>query len=227
MKKLVVEIMVICFLAILSIILIARSVQAGGGCVPVYGGGEVCPRVGEVLLEKKVRNPATGLFVDNLGLSDPKYRPLQIVTFQIIVQNSGESTFDKVVVKDKIPNFIDYMSISGSTTDASYDGNTRLLTFSVANLSGGSKEIFTVKARAAHQAALPAEKSPVCPVNVVDATSDSQSDHAESQFCIEKEMVVPTVPAAGPEHWILATAGLTITLLTGFYLRKKAAVILR
>lgn len=226
MKKIIVSIAVFCSIVALSIVLpIPRAVQAGGylegGCVPVYGGGEVCPSPAEVLVDKKVRNPATGLFVDNLGLSDPKYRPLQIVTFQIKVENSGETDLEKVTVKDTIPNFIDYMSVSPAN-NASYDSSLRVLTFTVDNLGGGSKQIFTLKARVAHQAMFLQEKNIVCPINVVDAKSDSQNDRDESQFCIEKEMVVPEVPKAGPEHWILSFAGLSTILLTGIYFKKRA-----
>lgn len=226
MKKFLIRTIAFCFLAAISLVLVASSAQAGGylegGCVPVYGGGEVCPSPAEVLIDKKVRNPATGLFVDNLGLSDPKYRPLQIVTFQIKVENSGDDTLEKVTIKDTIPSFIDYMSISPAN-GVSYDSNLRVLTFTVDNLAGGSKQIFTLKARVAHQAVLPKEKNIVCPINIVNAETEGRNpDRDESQFCIEKEMVVPTVPKAGPEHWILSLAGLSTILSVGIYFRKKA-----
>jgi len=192
-------------------------VQASGGCVPVYGGGVQCPRAAEVLLDKKVRNPATGIFVDNLGLSDPKYRPTGIVTFRLYIKNTGDETIDRVTVTDKIPQFIDYMSGPGN-----FDNSSRTLTFTVDNLYGGTTRTFDIKGRIVHEAVLPAEKSVVCPVNIADADTSSQKDHDESQFCIEKPPVVPSVPKAGPEHWILSLGGLTTALSVGLYFRKKA-----
>jgi len=188
--------------------------QYGGGCTPVYGGGTNCPRPGQVLLDKKVLNPATNNFVDNLGPNDPKYKPQQVVTFRITVKNPGDETIGQVRVTDKLPDFIDYMSGPGS-----YDSKTRTLTFSVDNLSGGASQNYEVKARTVHPAALPGDKNIVCPVNIVDAISDDQKDHDESQFCIEKQTEVTTVPQAGPEMWVIPA--LTSVMGLGAYLRKK------
>lgn len=211
---------------IIAVIVSTKEIHAGAGCVPVYGGGEQCPTPGNVLIDKKVLNPRTGVYVDNLLPPDlTRYHPTEIVTFQIIVQNSGDQTLDKVYVKDIIPSFVDYTSLDGPAIDVKYDSATRILTFNVNNLTGGKKEFFTVKARAAHQAALPEAKTLVCPVNVVTAeTSGQNPGRDESQFCIEKEKVVPTVPSAGPEHWLLSIAGLGMALVVGIYLRKKAIV---
>lgn len=192
---------------------------ANGGCVPVYGGGVQCPRVGQVLIDKTVRNPSTGIFVDNLSLSDPKYRPQWIVTFRVTVKNSGDQTLSKVTVTDKLPQYVDFMSGPGS-----YDSKNKTLTWDVNSLAGGASQVFEIKARVVHPAVLPAEKSVVCPVNVADAKTNGQSDRDESQFCIQKELVVPQVPSAGPEHWLLSLAGLSTAGLFGLFLRKKALI---
>ena len=199
--------------------IVSADGASAGGCVSVYGGGVQCPRPGQVLLDKKVRNPATGIFVDNLGLSDPKYRPAWIVTFRIFVKNPGDETLTNVTVTDKLPSFVDYMSGPGS-----YDSVNRTVTFNVANLGGGATQTYDIKGRVVHSAVLPAEKQVVCPVNVADARVNSQADHDEAQFCIEKELVVPTVPKTGPEHWILSFGGLAATMIAGLYLKKKATI---
>ncbi|MBI4991259.1 DUF11 domain-containing protein [Candidatus Gottesmanbacteria bacterium] len=196
---------------------VTGKVLGNGGCVPVYGGGVQCPRVGQVLIDKTVRNPSTGIFVDNLGPSDPKYRPQWIITFRVTVKNSGDQTLDKVTVVDKLPQYIDFMSGPGT-----YDSKGRTLTWDVNSLAGGASQVFEIKGKVVHPAVLPAEKSVVCPVNVADAKSNSQTDHDESQFCIQKELVVPQVPTAGPEHWLLSIAGLSTAGIIGLYLRKKA-----
>lgn len=213
------------FLATVTLLTLSKtsSVSAdgayGAGCVPVYGGGVQCPRPGQVLLDKKVRNPSTGVYVDNLGLSDPKYRPTWLVAFRIVVKNPGDETLTNVTVTDKLPQFVDYVS-----GPANFDSANRTITFNVSNLTGGSTQTFDLKARVVAVSSLPAEKAIVCPVNVVDATADSQKDHDESQFCIEKEMVVPQVPSAGPEHWLLSIGGLGTALMIGVYLKKKAVI---
>lgn len=201
---------------IIASLTVTGRVFANGGCMPVYGGGVQCPRVGQVLIDKTVRNPSTDIFVDNLGLSDPKYRPQWTVTFRVTVKNSGDQLLDKVTVTDKLPQFVDFMSGPGT-----YDSKNRTLTWEVNNLVGETSQVFEIKARVVHVAVLPSEKSVVCPVNVVDAKSNGQSDRDESQFCIQKELVVPQVPTAGPEHWLLSLAGLSTAGVIGLYLRKK------
>lgn len=204
---------------VLSSFIFSKSAFADAGCVPVYGGGVQCPRAGQVLINKSVKNPSTGVFVDNLGPADPKYRPLWIVTFRLVVNNSGDDSLDKVTVTDKLPSYIDFMSGPGT-----YDAKNKTLTFDVNNLAGGTSQTFEIKAKVSN-VTLPTDKSMVCPVNVVDAAAGSQTDHDESQFCIEKQMVVPAVPKAGPENWLLSITGFIASLKAGLILRKKRLLV--
>lgn len=197
----------------------ADGTYGQSGCVPVYGGGVQCPRVGQVLINKTVRNSSTGIFVDNLGPTDPKYRPDWMVKFHLTISNTGDETLSKVTVTDKLPDFVDFTSGPGN-----YDSNTKTLTFDVFDLAGGSSQTYEITAKVVHPAVLPADKSVTCVVNNVTAVTASQTDSDSSQFCIEKEMIVPSVPSAGPEHWILSIAGLGTALTIGLYLRKKAII---
>lgn len=197
----------------------ADGTYGQSGCVPVYGGGVQCPRVGQVLINKTVRNPSTGVFVDNLGPLDPKYRPEWLVNFKVTVQNTGDQTLDKITVSDKLPDFVDFTSGPGN-----YDSKSKTLTFDVFNLSGGTSQTYNIIARVVHPAALPADKSMVCAVNNVNAATSSQTDSDSSQFCIEKEMIVPGVPTAGPKEWIISIVGLATALILGIYLRKNTIV---
>lgn len=187
------------------------------GCVPVYGGGVNCPKSGQVLIDKLVQNPSTGIFVDNLGPSDPKYKPQQVVTFRLIVKNSGDQKLESVTVKDTLPQFVDFMTGPGN-----FDKNSHVLTFTVNNLAGGESQTFEIKGRTSHPAVLPESKNIVCPVNTVDASAGDQKDHDEAQFCIEKKQAVPVVPKAGPEGVLLTLAGFGSALIAGLKLRKKS-----
>lgn len=227
MKKNYFAIAVISLTILVSLLNVSSSqVLASAGCVPVYGGGVSCPRPGDVLLDKKVRNPSTGVYVDNLLPSDlTRYRPGAIVYFQIMVQNAGDETLSPIAVTDTIPAFIDYSTLTGGAENISYDQNTRKLTFTVNNLAGGSKRFFTLSARVVNQSAMPENKTLICPVNVVEAVAPSQAtDRDDSQFCIEKVFEVPQVPKAGPEHWLLSISGIVTALTSGLYLRKKSTI---
>lgn len=195
-------------------------------CIPVYGGGVECPKPGQVMVEKRVRNPATGFFVNNLGPNDPKYMPQTIVTFQVTVRNPGENTIDRVTVTDTLPAYFDFMNGPGT-----YDGNTNKLTWDVYNISPGDTQSFTVQGRVSHAAKLP-EQNIICPtdetpqpINIVDAAaSNGQTDHAESRYCIAREFAIPTgeTPKAGPENWLLSLSSILGSLGVGLKLRKKS-----
>ena len=115
---------------------VEEIVETKGG-EPVYGGGVISPREGDILLEKTVKNPASGVFVDHLGPTDPRYRPLQIITFLVKVQNPGEETMDSIDVVDTLPEFVDFMSGPGS-----YDADNRQISWTVNNLDGGNSKLF-------------------------------------------------------------------------------------
>ena len=215
-------------LLILSVIFAALktgSVFASGeeiyGGAPVYGGGVVVSR-GEMLLDKKVRNPASGEFVDHLGPTDPKYRPQTVVTFQINVRNAGDSALENITIVDTLPRYLDFMDGPGT-----YNKDENTLTFNVEKLDGGTSQTFEIKGRVVHPAQLPQDRNIICPtnddrqpVNVVDVFIDKgQQDHDESQYCIEKEMEVPEVPQAGAQTQV--AIGFMSTFLSGWYLRRK------
>ena len=199
---------------------------ASAGCVPVYGGGVSCPRPAEVLLNKTVRNPATGVYVDNiLPIDNTNYRPGAIIPFHLKVQNSGDETLSLVTVTDSIPSFTDFSSIDAAVENSSYDSNSRKLTFTVSNLAGNSSRTFTLNLRVVSEVALPANKTLVCPINIVDTiSSNNGTDHDESQFCIQRVIEVPQIPKAGPENWIISIVGLSASLIAGLKFRKKSAL---
>ena len=204
------------------------TILASAGCVPVYGGGVSCPRPAEMLLDKSVRNPATGVYVDNILPTDnTNYFPGAIVPFHLKVQNSGDETLSLVTVTDSIPSFTDYSSIDGAE-NPSYDSNSRKLTFTVSNLAGNTSRTLTLNLRVVSEAALPANKTLICPINIVDAVSSNNgTDHDESQFCVQKNVEVVQVPKAGPENWIIVFGGLSAVYIVGKKLRHFSKVNLK
>lgn len=175
--------------------------------------------MGQVLIDKTVLNPSTNIFVDNLGPTDPKFKPRSSITFRLTVKNTGDKTLDKVTVVDHFPSFVDFTSGPGK-----FDSKTKNLTFDVLNLGGGTSQKIDITGRIVSGVLFPANKSVFCDINTVDATSESQKDSDSSQFCLQKELVVSEVPTAGPEHWLLSFAGLVTTLSIGLYFRKKSVV---
>lgn len=229
MKKLSLKAALFLTAAVIFLGISSSQILASAGCVPVYGGGVSCPRPAEVLLNKTVRNPATGVYVDNILPTDnTNYLPGAIVPFHIKVQNSGDETLSLVTVTDSIPSFTDFSSIDAGAENSNYDSNTRKLTFTISNLAGNSSRTLTLNLRVISEAALPANKTLVCPINIVDAVSSNNgTDHDESQFCVQRGIEVPQVPKAGPENWIIVFGGLASAFIVGKKLRGFSKVNLK
>lgn len=206
--------------------------KADTSCQPIYGGGETCVQVGNITINKTVKNPSTGAFVDNLNVNDPKYSPTSTVPFQITVTNTGSGNIAKATVKDTLPNYVTFVSGPGS-----FDAGSKVLTFDVNNLGAGQSQTFTVQAKVVDSGSLPGDQSVTCVVNQVNVTADSMQSSDNSQFCVEKpSQPAPTTkgglkvfpapkvvstPSTGPE--MLSLVGLIPTGAIGMFLRKKSS----
>ena len=99
MNKVIFSIIAATFFAFSGSAIASSGIEGGYGapCEPIYGGGEVCVSNGEILINKTVKNPESGAFVENLSLSnDPKYSANQIVDFQLTLTNTGKETLNEV-----------------------------------------------------------------------------------------------------------------------------------
>jgi|SRR3989344_727306 len=204
--------------------------KADTSCQPIYGGGQTCIQVGNLLVNKTVKNPQSGAFVDNLSVNDPKYAPSSTVTFKITVTNTGSGNISKATVKDTLPNFVTFVSGPGS-----FDANTKVLTFEVGNLGAGQSQTFDIQAKVADSGSLPADQGITCVVNQVSGTADSMQSSDNAQFCVEKLVLgvtkgglkvfpapqVTTTPPTGPE--MFALIGLIPAGGFGMFLRRKTS----
>lgn len=217
-------------LSLVSLFLVvAKPAQASVTCQPIYGGGQSCVSSPNILVNKTVRNPQTGQFVDNLGINDPKFGINQDVTFQITVSNTGNSTIDRTMVKDVFPSFVTFSSGAGN-----FDVSNRTLSFEVDNLSAGEQRTFTIVGKTQDSGT-----GVTCVVNqaIAQIMSTNETSQDNAQLCIEKGAVTTTVttkggipvlqappmkttPPTGPE--MLPLVGLLPTGALGWLLRRKA-----
>lgn len=203
-------------------------------CQSIYGGGQSCITAGNISIDKKVLNPASSAFVDNLGVNDPKYAPGFIVNFRLEVTNSGDTNIAKADVKDIFPQYIEFAAGPGN-----FDPKTKTLTFVVENLAPKETRTLGIVGKVVSIDQLPANQDVVCIINqAVATTGDKANSQDNSQFCIEKKATispppttkggfpvlspVPTTssPKTGPES--LALLALIPTGITGLMLRKYA-----
>ncbi|HVF69653.1 MAG TPA: hypothetical protein VNA13_03750 [Xanthomonadales bacterium] len=164
-------------------------------CQPIYGGGDSCVKTPQVEINKTVQNPQNQVYVDNLGVGDAKFAPTQIVSFKITVKNTSEIKLTNVVIKDVLPNIVDF---SGGVGD--FDAKTKTLTIKVESLAAGEVRDFYVQAKVVTKDKLPADQGVSCVVNQAIITAADKTAQDNSQFCIEKSMTPPTNNPGLPEQ---------------------------
>ena len=60
----------------------------------------------QLTVDKQVRNPVTGIYVDNLGLNDAHYFAENAVFFRITVQNTGNTVLSRITATDYLPAYL-------------------------------------------------------------------------------------------------------------------------
>jgi uncharacterized repeat protein (TIGR01451 family) len=198
--------------------------KAYADCQTLYGGGQTCTSY-SFSLQKFVQVPGQSNFVNNLSINDPKFNMSQTVNFQLIVANTGSNNISSVTIVDTFPQFVSFVSGSGS-----FNSNNNTLTFVVNNLNVGQNQTFNLSGKIA-SSGIPAGIT--CVVNQASGTDNNgDTNTASSQLCIQNvvnvtptPVVLPvaqvkTTPPTGPEMlplMLLLPGG-----LAGLFLRKKS-----
>ncbi len=206
-------------------------------CQPVYGGGENCLTVGNLLLNKMVLDPSSDTkgkaenYVENLSLNDSKYVADETIKFKLDVTNTGNKTISQVSVTDNLPNYVKFVSGPGSM-----NSNTNVLSFSLSNLNPNETRSYIIVGKIVDNSSLPKGQGNVCTVNQAEATSDSNNSQDNAQFCITTTPGTSTTkgglpvypapqmkqtPATGAEMFSLL--GLIPAAGAGLFLRKKSS----
>ncbi len=86
-------------------VLITAKFASSVECTTQYGNGqygeEVCVPT-EIAVDKQVRNPVTGVFVENLLAGDASYSPGSEVVYKLVIKNNDTVDFSEVFVKDTL-----------------------------------------------------------------------------------------------------------------------------
>ena len=202
-----------------SLIVFALLLFITGQLVVAKAQYEGEPENGKVLVDKLVRHPQTGIYVDNLGLSDPMYSAQATVFFKIIVENTGNALLNEINVVDYLPQYLEYIS------GGSYNTVTREIRFTFANVAPGERRSTILQVKVYSLSQLPAELTVICPINRVVASSPQDgSDEDIAQLCIKKKpMVAKEAPKAGDPMALAMGLGSLTTLFAGFKLKQKYA----
>lgn len=184
----------------------------------------------KLVVDKQVKDPKTGDFIDNIYTNDNKFNPEQTVTFRIKVTNSGNASLSNVMVKDIFPEKISYVSGNGS-----YNKDTRTLETKIDSLAANETKTIEITAKAAKENELPQEQGILCVTNQAIATAESVEVTDSAQVCVQKKVLGTTkggnkVYAAQKVTQSPATGAGALSLLAllpaslgGIVLRKRAS----
>ena len=149
------------------------------------------PTPTDLTINKDVRNPITGLFVDNLNVTDATYSLGSEVLFRLTIKNASGETFNPVTVKDVFPDQLTFVSGPGT-----YDTKNRALTFELENLVAGESRTVEILAKFATNG-IP---NGTCVNNTayVSAPARPSGDNDTAQVCVQTEVLgATTLPVAG------------------------------
>lgn len=203
-------------LFVFGFLFFVSSVKAD--CVGQYGQyGQTCNSY-NILVDKMVQKPGTSEYVDNLSVSDPRYKPSEYVMFKVTIKNTSTTTFGGMTAKDFVPDYL--TPVEGPGT---FDSSTRIISWDAGFFNVDEQKTWYFKMQVNSQANLPADQGLFCLVNKAQAWSNTTADDDSSQFCIEKQVVGTTkVPNAGPEMGLALMAIQLAGVGAGIYLRKRA-----
>jgi len=225
------KILIISFLTALIFALGTKVVSAR--CVQQYGGGETCYE-GELRLDKVVKNPSSGTYVDNLFSSDPNFSADQEVWFKLNVKNTGSDDLNDVEVKDKFPSYILFVSGPGSWNDSDKtltwkidhlspgeNDSDKTLTWKIDHLSPGESKDYEIKGQIVGENSLPTDSGTYCVTNYGEAKKDDKSASDTSQLCISKKVLgITYMPKTGANLYLIISL-LLVTFSFGIIFRKQ------
>ncbi len=165
----------------------------------------------EIWLDKKVKNPESKQYVENLNVNDYKFAPGEEVWFNVKVKNTGEKTFEKVKVKDYLPDYLQHLE---GDLEREYQ-----------DIKPDEEREFKIKIKVVTADKLPSNQGIYCVINRAEAEANNQKDGDTSQICIEKKVLGAVIqPEAGSHLLIFSLSILLISLIAFIYDKKFKTV---
>lgn len=205
-------------------------------CTTQYGNGQygttTCVPT-DLSVDKQVRNPITGVFVENLLSGDATYSPNSEVTYLLRIHNSSNQDFATVQVTDTVPDTMINPKVDEPDQDKVRDvknPDNRTLVFVLKDtLKAGETREVKVKAMVRDVSVFPKDKSLVCDItNKSQVTAEDRSDEDTASLCVTKDVLgVTTLPQAGPEDYLplLPFVGMGITGMALIFKRRSPELV--
>lgn len=190
------------------------NAQFNPACPSVYGAK--CP-TGNLFIDKKVRNPQSGEFIESLSSNGPTFLPGQEVQFRIEVRNNGNAELQGIQVQDRLPDFVEFVSGPGNFSN-------RTLSWTIDRLGAGEFRLFDVKVRINGKGIA---DGITCLTNFSSAQKDQMSAQDSSVFCVQTKVlgVTSELPRTGPaQTGLVLLASVGMLGASGFFYRKLRRV---
>lgn len=208
-------------------LLATASTVSADECSTQYGNGTTCQPT-KIDIDKKVRNPITGSFVENLLSGDAAYSPNSEVIYLLKISNTSNQNFTDVTVTDTLPIQLNSGAVVDSdkakVKDEKFENNTIIFKLKDELKAGSTIEI-QVKAKVRDASVFTEVKT--CDItNTGRVQAGDNSKDNTAKICVTKDVLgTTTLPQAGPEDYLplLPFLGLGITGIALFF-RKPAIV---
>jgi uncharacterized repeat protein (TIGR01451 family) len=168
-------------------------------CPPVYGGGTICQDT-NILVDKKVKDPVSGNFVNNSDLSQIPFAPGEHVFFRISVTNISTSPLKNITVMDNLPQFLTVIQTPGT-----YEGTQRRISITLDSLKANEAKSYDIELVISPLDALNGTGTTFCLSNQAVAKIDTHVSNDTAQICVQKTLQTtkgglvvtptPTIPA--------------------------------
>lgn len=202
MKK---HIILIPFTILILLALFISFVSPYAAYADQYGEEEEQPQ--DIVIDKEVKDPITGAWVENLLAGDNTYSPTAEVHYQLIIHNSGERDFAEVKVTDTIPSQAKDARVAdihkSKTQEEKFENG--VLTFKILDLKVDETETIEVISNLKDASAFDKSQDPQCDItNYAKAEADDEADEDKAKICVQfgEVLGVTTLPSAGPEDYL-------------------------
>ncbi len=164
-------------------------------CTNQYGASVACQPV-DLTVNKQVKHPTSGLFVENITSSDTPYSPGSEVLYRLVIRNGSGETHNPVTITDQLPADLTFVAGPGTYSTPGKPGGT--LTYTLNNIIAGETRTQEVLVKVD-----PKTPTKCDVVNTAKVSSPARPGGDSDTVSICVSNVAPTLPVAGFDDLLL------------------------
>jgi len=163
----------------------------------------------QLIVDKRVKALGVTEWQDNLSSSQITLKEDDLIGFEIVVKNTGETELKNIDVKDHLPSYLRF--IFGPNNPDNQEIN-----WNIDHLNPGEERSFQIRMQI--DGVDQVSEGTFCLLNKVSARAESgEYDEDTASFCL---MGAKELPESGTGNLITGTLITSIVAITGIFLRK-------